>query len=352
MNAPRLVFKDVLSHEIHQALAPLGVSPRIARRLQAAVLRGAASSIPDEMPEVSPRLLDRVRDVAEVPRLECVRRDVDPQDGFVKYGFRGVDERVFETVWIPLRGGTGTPKAIVCVSSQVGCALGCAFCATARMGFVRNLETWEIVDQVVRASAESDLPVRGVVFMGMGEPLLNYERVLRAAEILREPCGMAIAAKAITISTVGVVPRIRSFARARLPYRLVASLTSAIPERRRELLPIEDDFPIDELFDALAELHAATGRRITLAWTLISGRNTDEAEAIALAERTRSFPVKVDLIDVNDATGRFLPPDDAERDAFRDALTRHVGCPVDRRYSGGKSIRAACGMLATEVGAR
>lgn len=301
------------------------------------------------MPEVSPRLLDRVRAATRVPRLTCVRRDVDPHDGFVKYGFRGADDRVFETVWIPLRGGAGTPKAIVCVSSQVGCALGCAFCATGRMGFVRNLETWEIVDQVIAASAESDLPIRGVVFMGMGEPLLNYERVLRAAEILREPCGMAIAAKAITISTVGIVPRIRSFARERLPYRLVASLTSAIPERRRELLPVEADFPMDDLFDALAELHELTGRQITLAWTMIAGRNTDEAEAIALAERTRRFPVKIDLIDVNDATARFLPPGDAERDAFRDALRRHVGCPVDRRYSGGKSIQAACGMLATSA---
>src|SRR5262249_7327634 len=157
-------------------------------------------------------------------------------------------------------------KYIVCVSSQVGCALACAFCATGRMGFHRNLATWEIVDQVVKIQADSPHPVRGVVFMGMGEPLLNYERVIRAARVLSEPCGTAIGAKAITISTVGIVPFIRRFIAEHQPYRLIVSLTSAIPEKRRELLPVERTYPLPELMQAVREYHAATGKRVTLAY--------------------------------------------------------------------------------------
>ena len=130
---------------------------------------------------------------------------------------------------IPLLHRPEDRKYVVCVSSQVGCALGCAFCATGRMGFRRNLATWEIVDQVVKIQADSPHPVRGVVFMGMGEPLLNYDAVIQAARILSEPCGMAIAGKAITISTVGIVPGIRRFTAERHPYRLVVSLTTADP---------------------------------------------------------------------------------------------------------------------------
>src|SRR5262249_17152277 len=139
----------------------------------------------------------------------------------------------FEAVRIPLLHRPGDEKYVVCVSSQVGCALGCVFCATGRMGFKRNLATWEIVDQVLHVRADSPHPVRGVVFMGRGAPLLNYDRVMPAAEVLSEPCGPAINARAISVSTVGVVPMIRRFTAERRPYRLVVSLTSADPQRRR-----------------------------------------------------------------------------------------------------------------------
>ncbi len=337
-----ILLKNLTATELHAALAPLGVSPRLARRLQAAALR--RDEFPADLPEVSGALLERVRAAVRLPRLEVLDRRVSPRDGFAKYSFRGAGPEPFEAVEIPLAHRPGQEKTIVCVSSQVGCALGCAFCATGRMGFVRNLEAWEMADQAVQVAARARHPVRGVVFMGMGEPLLNLDAALRAARILSEPCGPAIAAKAISFSTAGVAAGIRRFAAERLPYRLIASLTSADEARRRELMPAAA--PLPELRDALREYHAATGRRITLAWTMIAGVNTREADAIQLAEWVRDLPITLDLIDVNDATGRFRPPAAEELGAFRDALRRHLKMPVARRYSGGQDVHAACGMLA------
>ncbi len=345
-DAGPILFKDLTSAGLHERLAPLGVTPRLARRLQAAVLRPGAAEVPVALPEVPRRVLEDVRAATRVPRLTLVEKAVSRADGFAKYLFKGDGPEPFEAVRIPLLHRPGDEKYVVCVSSQVGCAMGCVFCATGRMGFRRNLETWEIVDQVIQVRDDSPHPVRGVVLMGMGEPFLNYDRVLRAAEVLSEPCGPAIEAKAITISTVGIVPMIRRFTRERRPYRLIVSLTSADPARRRELLPVEATHPLPELMEALREYHRATGRRITLAWTLIRGANARPEDARRIAELTAGLPVQMDLIDVNDASGEFLPPSDEERNAFHDALTAELGMPVVRRYSGGQDIRAGCGMLA------
>ncbi len=343
-DAGPILFKDVTSAGLHERLAPLGVSPRLARRLQAAGLRTGA--VPEAMPEVPRRLLDEIRRATAVPRLTLLEKVVSPRDGFAKYLFRGDGPQPFEAVRIPLLHRPGDEKYVVCVSSQVGCALACAFCATGRLGFRRNLAAWEIVDQVVQVQADSPHPVRGVVFMGMGEALLNYDRALRAARILCEPCGLAVAAKAITVSTVGVVPMIRRFTAERQPYRLIVSLTSADPQRRRELLPVEHAYLLPDLMAALGEYHRVTGRRIILAWTLLSGVNTRPEDARLLAELTAGLPVQVDLIDVNDPTGRFHPPGAEELDRFRDALRAELGMPVVRRYSGGQDVHGGCGMLA------
>ncbi len=342
-----LLFKDHTAAGLHERLAPHGVTERLARRLQAAVLKKGAAEIPAHMDEVSPRLLHKLREVTRVPRLTQLDKVVSPVDGFTKYLFRGDGPEAFETVRIPLLHRADAPKYVVCVSSQVGCAMRCAFCATGRMGHVRNLATWEIVDQVMRVQADSDHPVRGVVFMGMGEPMLNYDRVMRAAGIMSEPSALAIDAKAISISTVGIVPNIRRFTRERRPYRLVVSLTSADSEKRARLLPIEEKYPLPQLVEALREYHAESGQRIRLAWTLIAGENTGREEARKLAELTRGLPITLDLIDVNDNTGRFHKPDDVERNAFRDYLRAELGMPVARRYSGGQDVNAGCGMLAT-----
>jgi 23S rRNA (adenine2503-C2)-methyltransferase len=338
-------FKEHTAQGLHHALAPLGVDARLARRLQAAVLQ-KDGEVPRNMPEVPRRLLEAVRAATVVPHLERVEKAVSPSDGFTKYVFRGEGDGVFETVRIPLLHRPGDEKYVVCVSSQVGCAMGCIFCATGRMGFRRNLAAWEMVDQVMHVRADSPHPVRGVVFMGMGEPLLNYDRVMRAAEVMSDPCGLAIEGKSITISTVGIVPGIRRFTAERRPYRLIVSLTAADSDKRRRLFPVEKVHPLPELLDAVREYHQATGNRMNLAWTMLSGVNTSRTDARQIAELTAGLPVRIDLIDVNDATGQFQAPDEAERRAFRDALSEEVGMPVAWRYSGGADIHGACGMLA------
>lgn len=354
----KLLLKNQTAEELHRQLS---ITLRQARMIQAVVIR--KGKLPDVQAEISEKALNAIRAATEIPNLTVMDKVVSPQDGFAKYLFQGVGPELFEAVRIPLLHKEEDKKYIVCVSSQVGCAMGCAFCYTGKMGFIRNLSAWEMVDQVLKIRDDSEHPVRGVVFMGMGEPLLNYNEVIRAARILSEPCGGAISAKAITISTSGIVPAIRRFTAEKQPFRLVISLTSADPQKRRELMPIEGSHPTSELMDALRDRHQVTGERITLAWTMISGVNTGEEDARQLAELTKGIPVMLDLIDVNDpesrttvpvvsskrdacSTLKFIPPSPEELNAFRDALRRHLGAPVVRRYSGGKDIGAACGLLA------
>lgn len=340
-----ILLKNQTSAHLHAALAPFGVTAHLARRLLASAVKHG--ELPTPGSGLTLRLRDDLRALTEIPRLRRLRRTVSPQDGFTKYLFEGHGVGHFEAVRIPLLHRPDDLKYVACVSSQVGCAMGCSFCATGRMGFVRNLAPWEIVDQVVQIQLDSPHPIRGVVFMGMGEPMLNYDAVMTAIQILSEPCGMAIAAKAITVSTVGIIPGIRRFTAEGHRARLVVSLTSSDPPQRQELLPIEHRYPTTELIEALREYHAASGQRVTLAWTMISGVNVGEDDARRLAALTRGLPIKLDLIDVNDPSGRFQPPSPEELNAFRDALRAHLGMPVARRYSGGQDICGACGMLAT-----
>ena len=283
---------------------------------------------------------------APLPRLKLERSVVSPVDGFEKLLFRTGDGLAVETVLIPLQKPGASS---ICLSSQVGCAMGCVFCATARMPSRRNLATWEILDQWVQARDNLRSQGRratGAVFMGMGEPFLNYERVVAAAELLRCPFGGSIAAGSITISTVGLVPEINRYTAEQHPFRLAISLGAATDLKRARLVPVAARWPIAEVM-AAARRHALDRRdRVMLAYVCIGGENVAEEDARALGDLIGDTPVRLDLIEVTDPTGRFRPPSSAELKAFRDALTRHVGQPVVRRYSGGKDIGAACGTLA------
>ena len=245
MTQTPVAFKNLTMDQVYESLSPLGVPPRLARLLQVTAIR--KGEYPDLASGISRRVLDQVRQRTSIPHLTLVDKLVSPQDGFAKYLFRGARPECFEAVRIPLLHRPEDPKYVVCVSSQIGCAMACEFCATSRMGFRGNLAAWEIVDQVVKIQADSPHPVRGVVFMGMGEPMLNYANVIQAATILSEPCGMAIAGKAITISTVGIVPGIRRYTAERHRFRLVVSLVSADPDVRRRLMPIEESYSRDSL---------------------------------------------------------------------------------------------------------
>jgi 23S rRNA (adenine2503-C2)-methyltransferase len=280
---------------------------------------------------------------ASTERLTTLDRRVDLADGFVKYLFRAGDGALFETVRIPLE----KPRWSVCVSSQSGCGLGCAFCATGRLGLNRNLEPWEIVEQVLAVRREGpERPVSGVVFQGQGEPLQNYDAVLQAAAILRDPNGLRIRGEAITISTVGLLPAIERFTDEGHVHRLILSMTSAIPDKREALVPSARAYALPELARAMTRLSALRGGPVHVGWVLMRGVNTGDDEAEALARLFPEAPLRVHLIDVSDPTGRFVPPDDAERDRFVGALAARRIAFI-RRYSGGAAIDAACGMLAS-----
>jgi len=180
--------------------------------------------------------------------------------------------------------------------------------------------------------------------MGMGEPLLNPTEVLRAARVLSHPAGYAISGRAITLSTAGWVPAIDRYVREGHPYRLAFSVTSAIPEKRARLMPVERTHPLPELVRAIADYARARRERAMVAYVCIRGLNMGREDAEALRDAFAGVPIKVDLIEVTDPTGRYQPPDARELAEFRDQL-QILGAPVVRRYSGGKDIGAACGTL-------
>jgi 23S rRNA (adenine2503-C2)-methyltransferase len=340
-----ILFKNCTAEEIKEKFSAFGteISSRLAMRIQGYIFKN--DSFPSNLTETAPSLLSKINENAIYPNLTLLSKETSQTDMFAKYLFRGSDPEVFESVRIPVPTGK-YPGYIICVSSQAGCSLGCAFCATGKLGFKRNLETWEIVDQVLKIKMDSDKPIKGIVFMGMGEPLLNVDNVLKAINIFTEPCGMAISSKAITVSTSGIPDGIRKFINYGKNCRLILSLTSAIPEKRKLVMPIEKIHPIQEILPLLKEYSLKRNERMTLAWTLISGFNTGENDALTLKNISEALPIKLDLIDVNDSSSRFSPPDDDERNQFIDYIRKHCDIPVSRRYSGGKDISASCGMLA------
>jgi 23S rRNA (adenine2503-C2)-methyltransferase len=319
-----------------------GIALEDARRIVGAVI-GRDRPL-REARNVRREVLDRVEALARPGDLSEVAR-VDARDGFRRYVFELPDHARIETVRIPLYD----THHVVCLSSQAGCALGCAFCATGALGLTRSLASWEMVRQLLRVRADSERPVTGVVFMGQGEPFQNYDAVLDAAYALCDPAGARIDARRISISTAGIVPAIRRYTAEGHKFRLCVSLNAALAEKRRALMPVERGFPLPELAEAIRE-HAARRGRVTIEYVMISGVNVGDDDAAALGALLRGIPVRLNPIAVNDATGRFRPPGEPEWNRFRDALARELpGQPVVRRYSGGQDEHAACGMLASRL---
>lgn len=363
-----LVLGNLDADEMRAALGPFGVPADVCRRVFAAVHRDGVRSLVAAQADIRGLSLATARTIdaaSHWPRLEVLEKR-RAEDGFLKYLFKLADGPEIEAVRIPLpdpvaaralraarlaghapAGLTALPTAkyTVCLSSQAGCALACDFCATGRLGGIRSLETWEILAQLQAIARDADHPIRGAVFQGMGEPLLNYASVMRAARILSDPAGPAIAAKGITISTAGVVPAIHRFIGERQPYRLIFSLGAPTSEGRLALMPIERRWPLPELMTAIRAYVETTGTRATIAYVAIGGVNTSPDDARRLASLFGDLRVKLNLIDVNDETGRYRRPTDEELAAFRDALGAAWGGPVVRRYSGGSEIGAACGTL-------
>jgi 23S rRNA (adenine2503-C2)-methyltransferase len=238
-------------------------------------------------------------------------------------------------------------RATVCVSSQAGCAMGCTFCATGQAGFERHLDVGEIVEQVLRAAQASPQRVSNVVFMGMGEPLANYDATWAAVRRLHDDLGLS--ARRITISTVGVAPAMRRLAQEDLPVTLAVSLHAATDDARSEIVPLNRRYPIAEVLDAAAEFAGAKGRRVTFEYAVIAGVNDSPAQAEALGALLGAFPgvggAHVNLIPLNrtDGFGGHAPPGPSIR-AFAEHLRRH-GVAATVRRNRGTDIDAACGQL-------
>ena len=293
---------------------------------------------PEDMTELPAALRERVA-AALPPALELATESEADGGETLKWLWRLGDGALVETVLM----ATGS-RATVCVSSQAGCAMGCGFCATGQAGFERNLSEGEIVEQVVRARrAAGSRRLSNVVFMGMGEPLANFDRVVAAVRRLTGDLGLS--ARGITVSTVGVVPGIRRLAGEGLPVTLAVSLHAANDALRDELVPLNRRYPLDVLLAACAELRDATGRRLSLEWALMDGVNDRPSDAAELAERARPLGAHVNLIPLNPTPGwptRGTPA--AGVRAFRDRL-RALGVNVTVRRTRGTSIDAACGQL-------
>lgn len=268
-------------------------------------------------------------------------------DGTIKNAVKLFDDRVVESVLIP------TPKRITaCVSSQVGCSLDCNFCATARLKRMRNLHPDEIFDQVVAIMEEAktffERPLTNIVFMGMGEPLLNYNNVLIAIEKITSPEGLGISPKRITLSTVGVVKMIRKLADDEVKFNLAVSLHSAINETRSRLMPINETNPVEELADALKYWYFKTKRKVTYEYVIWEGINDDEKHARALAKFCKIIPSKVNLIQYNPIEEGEFRQASAEKVAMYIGVLEESGIVAKIRKSRGQDIDAACGQLANK----
>jgi 23S rRNA (adenine2503-C2)-methyltransferase len=265
-----------------------------------------------------------------------------------KFLFRLSDGVAIETVLMAY-----TDRQTVCVSSQVGCAMGCSFCATGLMGFKRNLTQGEIIEQVIQAAnllRKENLNLTNVVFMGMGEPFHNYESVMSAIRILNDPAGFNMGMRRFTISTVGLVPGIKRFAEEQTQINLAISLHAATDELRSMLVPINRKHPLKELFIACDEYLDKTSRRLTIEWALIEGVNDGFDQANALVNLLSGKLVHVNIIQLNPVKGYpGLPSGDDRVTSFQGVLEQ-AGIPCTVRLRRGVDIQAGCGQLASQSG--
>lgn len=335
--------------ELGERLASWGVAPAHAARIWRGLYWECAGSLGD-IADLPPRVRRRLEEEASLA-APPIARELHSSDGFTrKFLLTLADGRQVETVLMRFSG-----RVTACVSSQAGCAMGCVFCATGQAGFQRQLEPGEIVAQaaLVNRLLRADHPgsgpaprLRNVVLMGQGEPLLNYEAVMKAVAILRDPSGLSLGAGRITLSTVGIVPGIRRMARERPPVHLAVSLHAATQEERAALVPAARKWPLDELIDACRGYSRDTGRRIFYEWTLIAGGNDAPEQAHALGRLLRGLPAQVNLIPLNPTAGYAAAPGGSEAARGFQLILREYGLPSTVRQRRGIDIAAGCGQLA------
>lgn len=275
-------------------------------------------------------------------RMEAVRKS---RDGTRKYLLALPDDELIEAVFIP-----ESNRFTVCISTQAGCGMGCIFCATAQRGLARSLTVGEIVDQVLVVALETGKLPTNVVFMGMGEPLANYEPVVAALRLFNASWGLNIGMRRLTVSTCGLVPGIRRLARERLPITLAVSLHAPTDEKRNEIMPVNRRFPLSQLVPALHEYVDITGRRITVEYALMREFNDSPREAEQLVDLLKGLLCHVNLIPVNPVGESPYTPPSPERILHFRQILEQGGLPVSIRRERGTDIEAACGQLRGQRG--
>ena len=334
---------DILSmsrDELRELVVSLGEKRFRADQLYAWMQKGA---LPEEMTNLPRSFLALISETCEY-RLPAIERRLESAlDDTVKYVFRLIDGECVESVFMRYEHGTS-----VCVSSQVGCAMGCRFCASTIGGRVRDLTAGEILGQVIAVGRDRGERIDGVVMMGIGEPLDNYDNTVRFLRLVSAEEGLNIGLRHISVSTCGIVPRIYDLAAEGLPVTLSVSLHASADEARRAIMPIDGKYPISALMEACRDFFRRTGRRISFEYTLIGGKNDSDADAKSLAELLRREigpVVHVNLIPVNEVreTGLFAPSR-AKCVEFCEALKRR-GVNATIRRTLGADVNASCGQL-------
>ncbi len=297
----------------------------------------------EDMTDISKSFRSRLAEVATIGALKVVQTVQSADSGTQKFLFELPDGQKIESVFM-----REEKRLTVCLSSQVGCALGCRFCATGSMGFYRNLESWEILEQFLAIQRRLQVKPSNVVIMGMGEPLLNYEAVIRACQLLNHPDGPAIGHRKIVISTSGIVPQIRRFATEHQPFKLAISLNAATDAQRIQIMPIAKKYPLAELMAAAREYARLSRLRVTLEYVLIAGFNDQPQDATNLKNLVHGLPCKINLIPYNNIQDPAQVPDNAAINQFFSHF-KDFPAIVSVRWSKGTDIQAACGQLAVKT---
>lgn len=336
------VLSGLTLAELTEFTDSLGLPKFRAKQIHSWIYAKWAKSF-DEMTDLGQELRIKLKEVAEIQLLKLAHLEVS-KDGTRKYLFELPDGQLIESVLIAF---DDRDSLSACLSSQVGCAVGCTFCATGYLGFKRNLNHQEIVDQVMSIQRESGKRVANIVYMGQGEPLLNTDTVIESIKTLMNSVG--IGARHITVSTSGIVPGINQLAAANLPITLALSLHAPDRVTREEIVPITTKYPIHKVMEAVHDYVNTTRRRVTIEYVLLEGINDSESQARQLAELVGDLHCNINLIPFNPTRNKegvvlYGRPDISTQKRFRDIAGRS-GKTVTIRLERGTDIDAACGQL-------
>ena len=332
-------IKSLDYEDLQQFMAALGEKPFRAKQLYQWMHEKLAADL-DEMTNLSKGLRKKLKETCTYTSLEVVERLVSDIDGTEKYLFRLSDGNVIESVLMRYHHGNS-----VCISSQVGCRMGCRFCASTLGGLTRNLMPSEMLDQIYRIQQVSGERVSNIVVMGTGEPLDNYDNLLKFIQLLTDEHGLHISQRNITVSTCGIVENIQRLAKEKLQITLAISLHASNQEKRKELMPIAYKYDIHEVLDATRYYFEQTGRRITFEYSLVGGINDTEEDARELSALVEDINCHVNLIPVNPIKERsYVQSNRAVIEAFKNKLEKN-GINVTIRREMGRDINGACGQL-------